>query len=409
MTTRIRCAVVGGGPAGMMAGYLLARAGIEVAVFEKHGDFLRDFRGDTIHPSTLDLLGELGLLDAFLALPHQKTERLSVELGGERYGVADFRHLGLACNYIAFVPQWDFLDFLADHGRTLAGFHLEMDTRATDLVIEDGRVVGVAVEGPHGAREVRADLVIAADGRRSAMRAQSGLPQRDLGAPIDVLWFRLPRRPEDPPESMGAIGGGGFMAMIARDTYWQCGYVIPKGSADTLRAEGMTALRARIAAVSPRMADRVDSLADFDDVSLLSVSVDRLERWSRPGLLCIGDAAHAMSPVGGIGINLAIQDAVAAANALAPALRRQPGPPSPEVLQQVEQRRMWPTRMTQRLQVAIQDRVVRPLISGGGPAGVPLPLRILNRFPLLQRIPARLIGLGFRRERISPGLFDRTP
>lgn len=394
-----RCAVVGGGPAGLMAGYLLARRGIDVAVLEKHGDFLRDFRGDTIHPSTLRLLDELGLLDDFLALPHQRTERIGVSIAGRIYNVADFRWLGSRIGYIAFVPQWDFLDFIADRARDWPGFRIEMNAQAVDLIEEDGRIRGVHAETPSGRLSVRADLVIAADGRRSQMRARSGLPVTDIGAPIDVLWLRLPRRPDDPPDSMGSVTRGAFLAMIARQDYWQCGYVIAKGSADRLRDAGIHAFRARLVQAAPIFTDRVDSIASFDEVKLLSVSVDRLETWARPGLLCIGDAAHAMSPIGGVGINLAIQDAVAAANLLAAPLSR--GEPSIDHLRAVQRRRMFPTRVTQRIQVLAQNRILGPVLEGSGPLRAPLALRLLDRFPLLQRIPARLIGIGVRPEHIA--------
>ncbi len=400
ITTRV--VVVGGGPAGTMVGYLLARAGVDVVVLEKHRDFLRDFRGDTIHPSTLEVLDELGIADEFLKLPHQKTRRLGVQLGGETFTLGNFS--GLKFPYIAFVPQWDFLDFLADRGRLLPNFTLEMSAEATDLVVRNDTVVGVSALTASGLLHVNADLVIAADGRSSKMRERAGLKRIEIGAPMDVLWMRMPRHAGDPPETMGSVGGGALLAMIARDDYWQCGYVIAKGSGDIIRSEGLESFRRRLVEAGPLFADRTDAIASMDDVKLLSVSVDRLEDWTMPGLLCIGDAAHAMSPVGGIGINLAIQDAVAAANILAKDLRG--GPVSQAMLRKVQQRRLFPTRVTQRLQVMVQNRVVRPILGSRGRAvRAPLLLRLMSRFPLLQRIPARVIGVGIRPEHARRELY----
>ena len=343
------------------------------------------------------MLDELGLAEAFLKLPHQKTRRLGVQMAGAAYTIADFA--GLEFPYAAFVPQWDFLDFLADQGRRLAGFALEMNAEATDLRIEGDAVTGVIARTPTGPLEVACDLVIAADGRHSAMRARSGLGQISIGAPMDVLWLRLPRRPGDPPDTMGSVGGGALLAMIARGDYWQCGYVIPKGSADALRTQGLAAFRARLAETAPLVADRVDTIRGWEDVHLLSVSVDRMTRWFRPGLLFIGDAAHAMSPVGGVGINLAIQDAVAAANILAAALRTGPAPE--ELLRQVQARREFPARVTQRLQVMVQNRVITPVLAARRPRA-PLILRLLDRLPALQRLPAQLVGIGVRPEHVRP-------
>lgn len=328
-TTRV--VIVGGGPAGMMVGYLLARASVDVVVLEKHRDFLRDFRGDTIHPSTLEVLDELGIAEEFLKLPHQKTRQLGIRIGGETFTLANFDALEFP--YIAFVPQWDFLDFLADRGRLLPKFTLEMNAEATDLVFRNGTVIGVTARTPSGSLHIKADLVIAADGRGSDMRERAGLKRIEIGAPMDVMWLRMPRHAGDPPETMGSVGGGALLAMIARGDYWQCGYVIAKGSGEIIRAEGLESFRKRLIEAGPLFADRTDAITSMDDVKLLSVSVDRLEDWTLPGLLCIGDAAHAMSPVGGIGTNLAIQDAVATANILAERLRA--GPVSQSMLRKV--------------------------------------------------------------------------
>jgi 2-polyprenyl-6-methoxyphenol hydroxylase-like FAD-dependent oxidoreductase len=401
-TVSVRCCIAGGGPAGMMAGFLLARAGIDVLVLEKHADFLRDFRGDTIHPSTLELIAELGLLPEFLKLPHQEVEVLKARIGDEMVPVADFTHLPTRCRFIALMPQWDFLDFLAKHGAQHPGFRLAMRTAATGLVEEGGRVVGLRATGPDGPLEIRAELVIGADGRHSTVREAAGLRVETLGAPMDVLWFRLSRRPGDPDETAGRFDRGRIFITIYRGEHWQCGFVIPKGAFETVRARGLPAFRAEVAALAPFTADRVAELADWDDVRLLTVGVDRLARWHRPGLLCIGDAAHTMSPIGGVGINLAVQDAVATANLLASKLRA--GRVDEDDLARVQRRREWPTRVIQRLQVIAQDRIIsRLLTEGAGDAKLapPLALRLLRRFPVLQRIPARLIGMGVRPEHVA--------
>ncbi len=316
-----RCCIAGGGPAGMMLGFLLARAGVPVVVLEKHKDFLRDFRGDTVHPSTLELMYELGLLDEFLKLPHQKIETLSGQVGAERVTMADFTHLPTHCKYIALMPQWDFLNFLADHGKRYKTFDLRMQTEATDLIEEGGRIVGLRANTPDGALDIRADLVIGADGRHSTVREQAGLKGDDYGAPMDVLWFRLSRKASDETETFGHIEAGMMLVMLDRGDYWQCAFVIPKGGIERVKAKGLDAFRERVVWMSPFLADRIGELKSWDDIKLLSVAVDRLQQWWRPGLLCIGDAAHAMSPIGGVGINLAVQDAVAAANRLAAPLK----------------------------------------------------------------------------------------
>jgi 2-polyprenyl-6-methoxyphenol hydroxylase-like FAD-dependent oxidoreductase len=400
MTEAIRttCAIAGGGPAGMMLGFLLARAGVDVVVLEKHKDFLRDFRGDTIHPSTLDVIGELGLLDEFLKLPHEEARHLSGVISGESIRIADFSHLGTRCPFIALMPQWDFLNFMARHGAGYPTFHLRMQTEATDLIEENGRVTGLRAKSPTGDIAITAELVVGADGRHSVVRERAGLVVDDIGAPIDVLWMRLTRRPTDGSEPLGRMGAGKIFVMIDRGDYWQCAFVIPKDGHDEVRAKGLDAFRAAIVAVAPQMHDRVNELKSWDDIKLLTVKVDRLRQWYRPGLLCIGDAAHAMSPVGGVGINLAIQDAVAAANILGGPLRA--GTIGMDDLAAVQKRRSFPTRATQWLQVQIQNRVLSRVLASRGDLTPPWPLRVVGRYPWLQRIPARLIGVGFRPEHV---------
>lgn len=404
-TLTTTCAIAGGGPAGMMLGLLLARAGIDVTVLEKHGDFLRDFRGDTIHPSTLEVMHELGLLDEFLKRPHQKMSEIGVEIGGERLQVADFSHLPTRCKFVAFMPQWDFLDFLAEAAGRYEGFHLLMRAEATGLIEEGSRIAGLRAMTPEGPLDVRADLVIGADGRGSVMREKAGLAARELGAPIDVLWMRLTRREGDPSESLGRADAGHIVITIDRGDYWQCAFVIRKGGLDALKVKGIEAFRAGIAAVLPFAADRVGELAGWEDVKLLTVRVDRLQDWSRPGLLCIGDAAHAMSPVGGVGINLAIQDAVAAANLLAGPLHL--GVVTADDLRAVQRRRSLPTRMTQAFQIFAQNRLIEPTLSATGRIAPPLPLRLLDRFPVLRRIPGYAVGIGVRPEHVRVGEIGR--
>jgi len=402
----VRCCIAGGGPAGMMLGLLLARAGMTVLVLEKHADFLRDFRGDTIHPSTLQIMHELGLADALLRLPHEKVTEIGAQIGDTPVRVADFTHLPTHCRFLAIMPQWDFLDFLAGQARRYAGFDLRMRAEVTGLIEDGGRVAGVRASTPDGPLEVRADLVVGADGRHSVVRAQAGLGVEDLGAPIDVLWFRLSRRSTDPANTAGRFDNGIIFVMINRGEHWQCGYVIPKGTIEGLRANGLEAFRADVARLMPFAADRMAELADWDDVKLLTVKVDRLTRWYRPGLLCIGDAAHAMSPIGGVGINLAVQDAVAAANLLAGPLAA--GSPPPADLERVQRRRMLATRVIQRMQIIVQNRILARVI---GRRGAPQPMRPawvvtwFDRSPLLRRLPARLLGLGIRPEHVrSPAV-----
>ena len=402
-TIATRCAIAGGGPAGMMLGFLLARAGVDVVVLEKHADFLRDFRGDTIHPSTLEVMHELGLLDAFLKLPHQKVREIGGIVGDEKIIFADFTHLPTRCGFIAFLPQWDFLEFLADQARRYPNFQLRMQAEVDDLLWDRDKVVGLKAKLPDGTLEVKADLVVGADGRHSAVRRLAGLEIEDFGAPMDVLWMRLSKRPGDGSQTLGRIQAGRFFVMLDRGDYWQCAYVIPKGGFEALRAQGVETFRKDLVALNPALSDRVGEIASWDDVKLLTVRVDRLKRWYRKGLICIGDAAHAMSPVGGVGINLAIQDAVAAANILWEPLRS--GAVSEEVLAQVQKRRQWPTEMTQALQLTVQKRIISNVLSMTETPRPPFVLSLFNRFPLLRRIPARLIGMGFRPEHVhSPSV-----
>ena len=395
----VRCCVAGGGPAGIMLGLLLARAGVEVLVLEKHADFLRDFRGDTIHPSTLEIMHELGLLEDLLKLPHQKAPRLNAQVGDLTLTVADFTRLPTRCGFIAFMPQWDFLNFLAGRGARYPTFTLRMRAEVTGLIEEEGCVVGLQATTPEGSLEVRASLVVGADGRHSVVRARGGLKVDEFGAPMDVLWFRLSRRAGDPEDPMGRFVMGRIFIMLNRGEHWQCGFVIPKGSLEQLEERGLPAFRESVAQLAPFVADRVGELSDWDAIKLLTVRVDRLPQWYRPGLLCIGDAAHAMSPIGGVGINLAVQDAVAAANLLAEPLRA--GRPTTEDLRRVQRRREWPTRITQRLQVIVQNRVITRVLSGAGMVTPPFPIRLLAHLPFLRRFPARLIGIGIRPEHVN--------
>jgi len=400
-TITTRCAIAGGGPAGMMLGFLLARVGVDVLVLEKHADFLRDFRGDTIHPSTLDVMYDLGLLDEFLKRPHQEVNELRGLIGDDLIGLADLKYLPTHCKFIALMPQWDFLDFLADRAKRYPGFSLRMKADVDELLFEGDKVVGLRAKTPDGDLEVRADLVVGADGRHSTVRERAGLQVEDIGAPMDVLWMRLSKRPEDGTQLLGRILPGRLFVMIDRGDYWQCAYVIPKGGFEEVRSKGLDAFRNSLIEINPALAGRVQEIASWDDVKLLTVKIDRLKRWYRDGLLCIGDAAHAMSPVGGIGINVAIQDAVAAGNILGPALRAAPVPVS--LLAAVQRRREWPTRMTQGLQVVVQNLVIRNVLQLQKQPRAPFLVKLLNWFPVLRRIPGRIIGMGFRPEHV------RTP
>jgi 2-polyprenyl-6-methoxyphenol hydroxylase-like FAD-dependent oxidoreductase len=394
------CCIIGGGPAGMMLGFLLARAGIETIVLEKHADFLRDFRGDTIHPSTLQAMDDLGLLDQFLALPHQEARELSGKIGDVTIPLADFSHLPVRAKFIALMPQWHFLNFLASQAARFPAFHLIMQAEVYGLIEEAGAVRGVIARTPEGPLSIRADLTIGADGRHSTVRAKAGFTPLNIGAPIDVLWFRVSRHASDPDETFGRIDYGQILVLLQRGDYWQCAYVIAKGGFDEIKSRGIDVLRSHIAELAPFLAARVGEIKTWDDVKLLTVAVDRLPLWHKPGLLCIGDSAHAMSPIGGVGINVAIQDAIAAANILAPALR-QGGVPVDSVLAAVQRRREPAVKLTQAMQVFVQNQVISKVLHGSGKMRPPWIVRLFIYIPWLRRLPARFIGMGFRTERVK--------
>jgi 2-polyprenyl-6-methoxyphenol hydroxylase-like FAD-dependent oxidoreductase len=400
VTLTTKCCIAGGGPAGMMLGFLLARAGVDVVVLEKYPDFFRDFRGDTIHPSTLELMHELGLLDEFLKLPHQKVETMSGQIGDEHLTMIDLRYLPTQCKYIALMPQWDFLNFLAEHGKKYKTFDLHLKTEATDLIEEGGRIAGVRAKSADGTLTIRADLVVGCDGRHSTVRDKAGLASDDYGAPMDVLWFRLSRKSTDTTDTFGHIEAGRMMIMLDRGDYWQCAYVIPKGGIEKVQAEGLDAFRSRVTDMSPFLADRIAELKSWDDIKLLSVAVDRLPIWWRPGLICIGDAAHAMSPIGGVGVNMAVQDAVAAANRLAGPLKN--GTATDEDLHAIQERRSLPVRFTQWLQLTIQKRIISRVLAMDSQQRPkpPLLFKLFSVFPVLRRIPARLLAVGIRPEHV---------
>jgi 2-polyprenyl-6-methoxyphenol hydroxylase-like FAD-dependent oxidoreductase len=400
-TLHAQCCIVGGGPAGIMLGFLLARQGVDVLVLEKHADFLRDFRGDTIHPSTLELMNELGILDDFLSRPHQEAQTVSLRVGDTLLKLGDFSHLPTRCKFIAFMPQWDFLDFLVDHAREIPQFRLRMQAEVVDLIENEDGIAGVRVSTPEGTLDVKSPLVVAADGRRSIVREKAGLAVIDIGAPMDVLWMRISKLSTDPGNLLGNIAAGRMLVMIDRGEYWQCAYLIPKGSLERVKQDGLAVFRQNLASLAPFLGERVEEIRSWDDIKLLAVSVDRLKQWSKPGLLCIGDAAHAMSPIGGVGINLAIQDAVATANILGPLLKR--GPVAGDKLALVQKRRELPTRLTQGMQVLIQKRMVDPVLKSTGRISAPWLIRMLAQWPWFRRIPARIIGMGFRPEHVSKG------
>ncbi|ADD42310.1 FAD-dependent oxidoreductase [Stackebrandtia nassauensis] len=396
------CCIAGGGPAGMVLGLLLARAGVEVTVLEKHADFLRDFRGDTVHPTTLELLDDLGLGERFAAIPHSRLTEVVVPVAGSLQRIGNLRHLPGRYQYIAMVPQWDLLNLLAEAGAEEPTFTLRLNTEATDLLREGGRVTGVRYrtrDGDEGS--IAASLTIACDGRHSALRAAAGLPKSEWPVPFDVWWFRIPRKPDEPAALVPVIGERHPFLLINRGEYWQVAAIIPKGADSRLRREPVSRLLTPVAAVVPWLADRVDSVRSWDEVKLLDVRLDRLRRWHLDGLLCLGDAAHAMSPVGGVGINLAVQDAVAAARLLAASLRR--GMVRPADLARVRRRRLPATVLVQTMQRFLHEKALGPALAGrfdvAGAGRLPLPMRLVRGFPWLQRIPAYLVARGFRPER----------
>jgi 2-polyprenyl-6-methoxyphenol hydroxylase-like FAD-dependent oxidoreductase len=397
-TIHTRCCIAGGGPAGIMLGYLLARSGIDVIVLEKWPDFFRDFRGDTIHPSTMQVLHELGILEDFLKLPHQKTRQIHGYIGGEEIIFADFSYLKVRCPYIAFVPQWDFLNFIAEQAKRYSSFHLYMETETTDILEERGRVVGVRAKSPTGEIEIRAELIVGADGRHSTVREKAGMVGDTFGVPIDVLWFRLSRSGIDNEQSFGYIDSGKMFAVLDRGDYWQIARIIRKGDFEDIKTRGFVSFQRDLAELGPSFASVAHEIDSWDKVKFLSVTIDRLKQWARPGLLMIGDAAHAMSPMGGVGINLAIQDAVAAGNILIPAFKR--GVPTIDDVCAVQRRREFPTRITQRFQMMIQDNVIKSVLARESRIALPWQLRFLKWLPFLRAIPAYVVGIGVRPEHV---------
>jgi 2-polyprenyl-6-methoxyphenol hydroxylase-like FAD-dependent oxidoreductase len=397
---KVRCCIVGGGPAGMMLGYLLGRAGIDVVVLEKHADFFRDFRGDTVHPSTLQVMDELGLIDGFLKLPHQRLQKMDGLFGGTPVRIADLSRLRTKYPFIAFMPQWDFLNFLREAGQRFASLKVMMNTEAVDLIRHGETIAGVRANTPNGIVDIEADLTIACDGRHSTVRQRSGLEVEEIGAPMDVLWFRVGRKANETENVFARVEPGKMMITFDRGDYWQCAYVIAKGQYDAVKARGLQALLDDVVRMAPILKSGIADVKSFDDFKLLTVAINRLPRWTRPGLLLIGDAAHAMSPVGGVGVNLAVQDAVATANLLADKLQR--GCPSENELDAVRRRREFPVKMTQRMQMVVQNNIISGALQGGDrPLKVPLVLRLITALPLLQGIPARLLALGVRPEHVQ--------
>jgi len=396
---KVRCCIVGGGPAGMMLGYLLGRAGIDVVVLEKHADFFRDFRGDTVHPATLEVMDELGLIDGFLKLPHQRLQTLDGMFGGTPVRIADLRRLHTKYPFIAFMPQWDFLNFLRESGLRFASLKVMMSTEAVDLIGHGETVAGVRANTTEGPIDIEADLTIACDGRHSTVRERAGLEVEEIGAPMDVLWFRAGRKPDETEKLFARVEPGKMMITFDRGEYWQCAYVIAKGQYEAVKARGLQALLDDVVRMAPILRSGISDVKSWDDVKLLTVAINRLKRWTRPGLLCIGDAAHAMSPVGGVGVNLALQDAVATANLLADKIRN--GCPSEDELNAVRRRREFPMRMTQAMQVAVQNHIISGALKPGNqPMKVPLIVRLVTAIPWLQAIPARFVAIGVRPEHV---------
>jgi len=398
-SVKVRCCIVGGGPAGMMLGYLLGRAGIDVVVLEKHADFFRDFRGDTVHPSTLQVMDELGLIDDFLKLPHQRLQKMDGLFGGTPVRIADLRRLHTKYPFIAFMPQWDFLNFLREAGKRFASLKVMMNTEAVDLIRRGETIAGVRASTPDGVIDIEADLTVACDGRHSTVRERAGLEVDEIGAPMDVLWFRVGRKADETENLFARVEPGKMMVTFDRGDYWQCAYVIAKGRYEAVKARGLQALLDDVVHMAPILRSGVADVKSFDDVKLLTVAINRLARWTRPGLLCIGDAAHAMSPVGGVGVNLAVQDAVATANLLADKLRH--GCPSENELDAVRRRREFAVKMTQAMQMVVQNNIISGALQGGNrPLKVPLVVRLITALPWLQGIPARLLALGVRPEHV---------
>ncbi|MDH2354518.1 FAD-dependent oxidoreductase [Bradyrhizobium sp. SSUT18] len=398
-SVKVRCCIVGGGPAGMMLGYLLGRAGVDVVVLEKHADFFRDFRGDTVHPSTLQVMDELGLIDGFLKLPHQRLQKMDGLFGGTPVRIADLSRLRTKYPFIAFMPQWDFLNFLREAGQRFASLKVMMNTEAVDLIRRGETIAGVRAKTPEGPIDIEADLTIACDGRHSTVRERAGLEVEEIGAPMDVLWFRVGRKADETENLFARVEPGKMMVTFDRGDYWQCAYVIAKGQYDAVKARGLQALRDEVVRMAPILKSGIADVKSFDDFKLLTVAINRLTRWTRPGLLLIGDAAHAMSPVGGVGVNLAVQDAVATANLLAD--KMQHGCPSEDELDAVRRRREFPVKMTQAMQMIVQNNIISSALQGGDrPLKVPLIVRLLTALPWLQGIPARLLALGVRPEHV---------
>lgn len=401
----VQCCIVGGGPAGMMLGYLLGRAGIRTVVLEKHADFFRDFRGDTVHPSTMQVMKELGLLEDFLKIPHQQLTRIQGVFSRTPVRIADMSRLRAASPFIALMPQWDFLNFLATKAEAFPSIQIRKSTEAIQLVKDGARVAGVIARTPEGVLHVSADLVVGCDGRHSIIREQAGLKVESIGAPIDVLWFRVGKSKADSDGVFARLHRGQMIVTIDRDDYWQCAYVIAKGRIDEIKARGLDAFRDNVVSLAPILRPRIGDVRTWEDVKLLTVRIDRLTRWALPGLLCIGDAAHAMSPVGGVGVNLAVQDAVASANILFDKFRA--GGPSLEELERVQQRRLFPARMTQVMQTVIQDRIINRALSGED-LTPPVIVRLINAVPWLQGLTAKLLGIGVRPEHVhSPEMQRR--
>lgn len=396
---KTQCCIAGGGPAGMMLGYLLARKGIEVVVLEKYPDFFRDFRGDTIHPSIMDLLEEIGLIDEFFKLPHEKTYKLAIHSGDKTFTLVDFKKLKIKHPFIAFIPQWDFLNFISEKAKKHPNFKLLMETEATGLIKKKGRVIGLKAKRKRSVIQIDADLVVGADGRDSIIRKKAGLKVKNYGAPMDVLWFKVPRIKTDPKESFGSIGEGQLMVMIQRETYWQCGFIIKKGHHKAIKKKGLKAFRKSVQELAPFLGDRVTKIKSLDDLRFLLVQVNRLGQWADEGVLCIGDAAHAMSPIGGLGINVAIQDAVAAANVLYPAFQK--GVPNIRDLKRVQKRRSFVVRILQFFQLTLQKQLIAKVLKNKKP---PIFLRIIQKIPLIRKIPAYMIAIGPRPVHLSKAL-----